>query len=34
MPVVPVGSPDIERLTAELNPFSEVTVMVDVPDEP
>lgn len=34
LPVAPVGSPNVERLTAELKPFSEVTVMVDVPDAP
>jgi len=32
--VTPVGRPEIDRLTAELKPFADVMVMVEVPDSP
>ena len=32
--VTPVGNPEIERLTAELKPFKEVTVTVAVSELP
>jgi len=32
--VTPVGAPETERLTLPVKPFREVTVIVDVPDEP
>jgi len=32
--VVPVGRPEMDRLTAELKPLKDVTVMVEVPDPP
>ena len=31
---VPVGRPETARSTAELNPFSEITVMVELSDVP
>jgi len=34
VPVVPVGKPVIERLTAELKLFKDVIVMVEVPEPP
>ena len=32
--VTPVGAPEIVSVTAELNSFREVTVMLEVPDPP
>ena len=32
--VTPSGAPETERLTAELKPFNEVTVMVEMPESP
>jgi len=32
--VTPVGAPETDKATAELKPFREVTVMVDVPEAP
>jgi len=32
--VTPVGAPETERVTGELKPFSEVTVMVEVSESP
>jgi len=34
VPVVPLGRPEIDRLTAELKPFKDVMVMVEVPEAP
>jgi len=32
--VTPVGAPETDKVTAELKPSTEVTVMVDVPELP
>lgn len=32
--VTPLGAPETERPTAELNPFKDVMVMVEVPEAP
>lgn len=34
VPVAPAGRPEIERLTAELKPFNDVIVIVEVPEPP
>ncbi len=34
VPVMPVGQPDVARVTAELKPFAGVTVTVEVPLAP
>jgi len=32
--VTPVGAPETDRLTVPVKPYSDVTVMVEVPEEP
>ena len=34
LPVIPAGQPEVANVTAELNPFTGVTVTVELPADP